>query len=105
MIVPPSTTSDLVIPRRAISSSEIDGVEFGVTGDGVPHGAAAAVFPPFARPALRSDPRRLVVVDDGLARHRPASPELLAGLGVIRRHIAADRIGRATSRAEVFRYV
>src|SRR3546814_1096074 len=41
--------ADAVIPRRAISSAEIDGVEFGVIGDGVPHGAAA-VFPPFARP-------------------------------------------------------
>src|SRR3546814_3871552 len=69
----------------------MDGGEFGVIGDGVPPGSAAAVFPPFARPALRSDPRRLVVVDAGLARHRPESPELLAGLGVIRRHIAADR--------------
>src|SRR3546814_5517816 len=65
--------ADAVIPRRAISSAEIDGVEFGVIGDGVPHGAAAAVFPPFARPALRSDPRRLVVVDAGLAR-RPEDP-------------------------------
>src|SRR3546814_12041645 len=91
MIVTLSSTSDLVIPRRAISSAEIDGVEFGVIGDGVPHGAAAAVFPPFARPALRSNPRRLVVVDAGLARPRPESPELLAGLGVLRLHLPADR--------------
>src|SRR3546814_5793094 len=69
----------------------MDGGEFGVIGDGVPPGAAAAVLPPFARPALRSNALRLVVVDAGLARHRPESPELLAGLGVIRRHIAADR--------------
>src|SRR3546814_13540215 len=89
MIVTLSSTSDLVIPRRAISSAEIDGVEFGVIGDGVPHGAAAAVFPPFARPALRSTPRRLVVVDAGLDLPRPTSPDLLAGLGVIRRPIAA----------------
>src|SRR3546814_16520902 len=53
-------TADAVIPRRAISGAEIDGVEFGVIGDGVPDGAAAAVFPPFARPALRSNPRRQI---------------------------------------------
>src|SRR3546814_12662249 len=85
---PRSTRTDTLFPYTTLFRS---GVEFGVIGDGVPHGAAAAVFPPFARPALRSDPRRLVVVDAGLARHRPESPELLAGLGVIRRHIAADR--------------
>src|SRR3546814_20406908 len=68
-------TADAVIPRRAISGAEIDGVEFGVIGDGVPDGAAAAVFPPFARPALRSNPRRLVIVDAGLARHRPERSE------------------------------
>src|SRR3546814_5600762 len=65
----------ILIPRRAISGAEIDGVEFGVIGDGVPDGAAAAVFPPFARPALRSNPRRLVIVDAGLARHRPERSE------------------------------
>src|SRR3546814_7205120 len=69
-IVTLSSTSDLVIPRRAISGAVIDGVEFGVIGDGVPHGDAAAVLPPFALPALLRDSRRLVIVDAGLARHR-----------------------------------
>src|SRR5262245_59991124 len=50
-----SAVSDGGSPRGAVAGAEIQKVLVGVVGHAVPHGTAAALFPPFAGPGLGSD--------------------------------------------------
>ena len=38
----------MVVPGRAVADADVEQVELGVVGDGVPDGAAAAGLPPLA---------------------------------------------------------
>ncbi len=86
---------DTVVPGIRAACADEDAASLGIVGHGIPHRGLAAEFPPFARPGLGGDLRGFVLVDAGLAGNGVEPPELLAGLGVIGRHIAADRAGGA----------
>ena len=85
----------LVRPGRAVARAHVHGVELGIEGHAVPHGAAAAGLPPLAAgiPGLGGALHGFVLEGFGrIAGHAEPAPFLLAGLGVIGRDVAAHAI-------------
>ncbi len=81
---------DLAVPRPAVAGADVDAVELGVVGHGVPGLPAAAELPPLAGPGLRRHLHRGVLEAVGrVAGHDPEAPGLLAALGVVGGDIAA----------------
>jgi hypothetical protein len=82
-IVPLSRRAVELVPGRTIAHADIKQVKLRIIGHGIPHGATAALLPPFALPGGLG---RLEVRFGVLARrigHRIEPPQLLAGIGVI----------------------
>ena len=83
-------TADLPVPRRAVAGADVELIELRVVGEAMPRVAAAAVEPPLPRPGLRGHAHGLVLeAVRRIPRHDVEAPGLLAGLGVVRRHVAA----------------
>src|SRR5882762_3817387 len=89
-IVTRAGTANVGAPGAAISHREIDAVEFGIVGDAVPNGAAAAPMPPLAGPALAGHRHgRVLEAFLRVARNGIEAPQLPAGFGLVGRHVTA----------------
>ena len=83
----------LLVPRRAVASADIDGVELGIVGHAVPQRAAAAELPELAIPRLAGFGEfRLLVAFGRIAGHGVPAPRLRAGLGVVGGDVAAHAV-------------
>ena len=91
-VVAAAGAADLPVPGRSVAGADVQRVELGIVGEPVPGVAAAAQFPPLARPRLGRHGHRLVLEPvRRVARHDVEAPCLLAGFRVVRRHVAARR--------------
>ena len=85
-----------LVPGRTVADADVQQVEFGVVGHGVPYGAAAAEVPPFTGPGVCGRGHHVAfvaisrVAGDGIE-----APGLLAAVGVIGGHVAAHAVFRA----------
>ncbi len=93
--------ANLLVDRGAVAGAQVDPVVLGVVGHGVPHGAAATVFPPLAGPGLGGH-RHGVIFEavGGVAGHHVKAPRLLAGGGVVGGDIAPHRAEVAAAKAD-----
>src|SRR6185312_3574025 len=82
----------LLVPRRAVPRADQNLVELGVVGEAVPGIAAAAVGPPLTFPGLGGHLLSFVLeAVGGIARNDVEAPDLLSGLGIVGRDVAARR--------------
>src|SRR6266403_630342 len=71
-------------PFEAVADSEIQQIEIGIVRNGVPHRAAATVFPPLSRPGLRGPSHRVVLKRlRWISGYGVEAPGQLAGFGVV----------------------
>src|SRR5262249_2986649 len=88
---------DLLVPRRAISRSDVEKVEISVVGERIPGSAPASIRPPLPVPGLCGPFHRFGL--EGLrwvARHCVKSPGLLPRLRVVGCNASPDPQLRAS---------
>ena len=89
-IVAAAGAPDVAVPRRAVAGADIQELRVRVVRERVPRRAAAAHLPPFAGPGFRGGLERLRLERlRRIAGHRVEAPGELAGVCVVRGHIAA----------------
>src|SRR5262249_7953128 len=102
-VVAAARTADRAVPRRAVVGTDVEQIELGVIRHRVPDRAAAAVLPELAMPrgarlALEHTVGNRAIGASGLSRYRVEAPDLLAGAGIVGRHIAtSDVLGAAVA--------
>jgi len=84
------------VPGSAVADAEIDEIEIGVVGDGVPDGAASAEFPPLAGPGFCGffENGRLKWLGR-IARHGVEAPGHFSGVGIVGGDVAAHAVFRS----------
>ena len=93
-VVTAAGAADMTVPGRAVTHADVEQVELRVVGHGVPDGAAAPNFPPFA-PAPGAHGRLEVLAFDGIvrvARDRIEAPGLIPRFRVVGGDEAADAV-------------
>src|SRR5262245_36023565 len=86
------TLAEILRPRETVARSDVHKILIRVVGHAVPHGAAAAVLPPFAGPGFGCGFHGFVLESFcRIAGNRVEAPELLAGVGVECRDISTER--------------
>ena len=86
-VVAAARTANLAIPRRAITDTDVQEIDIGIVGEGIPGGTATAHRPPLPRPGFCGSSHRLgLETVCGIAGHGVRFPGLLTGLGIVRRH-------------------
>ena len=95
-VVASAWRAQVAAPWRAIAGADVEQVEVGVVGHGVPHSAAAADFPilPTLRVGLPCRHCSLQMLalrrQARVTGHREKAPKLATGFGVVGRDVAAD---------------
>ena len=98
-VVAAARTAHAPVPGGAVTHAQVHQIQFRIIADGVPHGAAAAEFPPFAGPGAGG------LFQDGIlkgqcliAGHRVEAPYLLSGCRVVCRDVSAGvKLGAAVA--------
>src|SRR5690606_13032090 len=89
-IVAAAGAAVLLVPWRAVADSDVEEVEIGIVGHGIPYGSAPAELPPFARPGLCSALEVSALERfRGIAGHGVEPPDQIACVWIVGGHIAA----------------
>jgi hypothetical protein len=80
-------------PRRTIADADVQEIQFGIEGEGVPRSATSTLLPPFPGPGLRRHLHGGIFESLGwVTGHGVEAPYLIAGGRVVSCHIAPDAI-------------
>ncbi len=97
-VVAAAGATDVAVPGNAVAGAEVDEIQLGVVGDGIPRGSAralleplAGVFPGLRRLLHRLGFERLV----GIAGNRVRAPVELTAVGIVGGHVTSHAELRA----------
>ncbi len=95
-VVAAAGTAQSPIPGGAVADTDVEQVEFGVVGHGIPDCSAATELPPLAVPGLGDAPHGFVFEPvGGISGHGIETPDALAGLGLVGVEVAANPVLRS----------